>query len=278
MQKKTVLFLALSLSLAACSSSGSRNDNNVVTKPTPSNPANPANPTNPAPGAFGPINTPVAVDASKKYNGILLAGDDESDNRFKTEVLPLSSQDRNEIVVDGKSIALIPAHLSAGKFLQLNNYDGFNRIVSGNFLSYSRFGYVENKDEDPRFFSLGDITMNMPTTGTAKYTGKIIEIGTHKTVRGDGWLHNKGTFTADVDFAAKTISANLINLGKGENETRGFTAKINGAEFLGTSGSGGIKGVAGKFYGDNAAEIGGVYRGETDKHLMAGSFGGKKQP
>ena len=159
-----------------------------------------------------------------------------------------------------------------------DDYDGFHRLVSGNFLSYSRFGFVENKNEDPRVFSLGAITMNMPTTGPAKYTGKIIESGGHKTDDNYYWSHNKGTFTADVDFAAKTISANLKHLGKGENETRGFTAKINGAEFLGTSGSGGIKGVAGKFYGDNAAEIGGVYRGETDKHLMAGSFGGKKQP
>lgn len=265
MQKKTVLFLALSLSLAACSSSGSGSRNSANT----------------APGAFGPINTPVAVDASKKYNGILLKADEQSDKSMKSEVLPLSSQDRNEIVVDGKTITLIPPHFSAGKFLDLDHrYDGFRRVVSGDFLSYSRFGYVENKDEDPRFFSLGDITMNMPTTGTAKYTGKIIESGDHKTAHGDDyfWSHNKGTFTADVDFAAKTISANLINLGKGENETRGFTAKINGAEFLGTSGSGGIKGVAGKFYGDNAAEIGGVYRGETDEHLMGGSFGGKKQP
>lgn len=261
MQKKTVLFLALSLSLAACSGSGSRNPANI------------------APGAFGPINTPVAVDASKKYNGILLKADEQSDKSMKSEVLSLSSQDRNEIVVDGKSIALIPAHLSAGKFLHLDHsYDGFRRKVSGDFLSYSRFGYVENKNEDPRFFSLGAITMNMPTTGAAKYEGKIAESGAHKTDDNYYWSHTQGTFTADVDFAAKTISANLINLGKGENETRGFTAKINGAEFLGTSGSGGIKGVAGKFYGDNAAEIGGVYRGETDEHLMGGSFGGKKQP
>lgn len=261
MQKKTMLFLALSLSLAACSGSGSRNSANI------------------APGAFGPINTPVAVDASKKYNGILLVADDEGNNRMKSEVLPLSSQDRNEIVVDGKTIALIPAHLSAGEFLHLDHsYDGFRRKVSGNFLSYSRFGYVENSNEDPRFFSLGDITMNMPTTSTAKYEGKIAETGAHKTDDNYYWSHTQGTFTADVDFAAKTISANLINLGKGENETRGFTAEINGAEFLGTSGSGGIKGVAGKFYGDNAAEIGGVYRGETDEHLMGGSFGGKKQP
>lgn len=261
MQKKTMLFLALSLSLAACSGSGSRN---------------PANPTS---SAFGPINTPVAVDASKKYNGILLKADEQSDKSMKSEVLSLSSQDRNEIVVDGKSIALIPPHLSAGKFLHLDHsYDGFRRKVSGNFLSYSRFGYVENKNEDPRFFSLGAITMNMPTTDTAKYEGKIAESGGHKTDDNYYWSHTQGTFTADVDFAAKTISANLINLGKGENETRGFTAKINGAEFLGTSGSGGIQGVAGKFYGDNAAEIGGVYRGETDEHLIGGSFGGKKQP
>lgn len=261
MQKKTVLFLALSLSLAACSSSGSRN---------------PANPTS---SEFGPITNPIAVDASKTYNGILFKADDEGGNRMKAEVLPLSSQDRNEIVVDGKTITLIPAHLSAGKFLHLDHsYDGFRRKVSGDFLSYSRFGYVENSNEDPRFFSLGAITMNMPTTGTAKYEGKIAETGAHKTDDNYYWSHTQGTFTADVDFAAKTISANLINLGKGENETRGFTAKINGAEFLSTSGSGGIKGVAGKFYGDNAAEIGGVYRGETDEHLMGGSFGGKKQP
>lgn len=261
MQKKTVLFLALSLSLAACSSSGSRN---------------PANPTS---SVFGPITNPIAVDASKKYNGILLKADEQSDKSMKSEVLSLSSQDRNEIVVDGKSITLIPPHFSAGKFLDLDHsYDGFRRVVSGNFLSYSRFGYVENKNEDPRFFSLGAITMNMPTTGTAKYEGKIAESGAHKTDDKDYWSHTQGTFTADVDFAAKTISAKLNNLGKGENETRGFTAKINGAEFLGTSGSGGIKGVAGKFYGDNAAEIGGVYRGETDEHLMGGSFGGKKQP
>lgn len=263
MQKKTMLFLALSLSLAACSSSGSGSRNSA----------------NIAPGTFGPINTPVAVDASKTYNGILLKADEQSDKSMKSEVLPLSSQDRNEIVVDGKTITLIPPHFSAGKFLDLDNrYDGFRRVVSGDFLSYSRFGYVENSNEDPRFFSLGAITMNMPTISTAKYEGKIAESGAHKTDDNYYWSHTQGTFTADVDFAAKTISANLINLGKGENETRGFTAKINGAEFLGTSGSGGIQGVAGKFYGDNAAEIGGVYRGETDEHLMGGSFGGKKQP
>lgn len=153
---------------------------------------------------------------------------------------------------NGKFNVKVDSFFSVDKSL-----DGVYRKVSGNFLSFSRFGFVEDDEENPRFFSLGEITAQMPNTGMARYEGKVAEAGTGK--EGD-WAHTKGTFVANVDFGAKTIQATLNNLGKGENEARGFSAKINGAEFLGTSGTGGIKGVAGKFYGANAEEIGGVYR------------------
>ena len=70
----------------------------------------------------------------------------------------------------------------------------------------------------------------------------------------------------DVDFGSKKITGD-IDMGSGQKIN--LAGDISGASFSGTSGNTEMRG---NFFGPQAAELGGVFKGS-----LSGAFGAKKQ-
>lgn len=154
-------------------------------------------------------------------------------------------------------------------------------MVSGNYLSHMRFGsytdvnHNNNPNSNPAYvFALGSVTpqADMHKSGKATYAGLALSspIG--------GGVYEEGTSTFNVDFGTKKLNGS-VSVGRWNPVS--LTAKIDGNQFSGTS-TDGVK-TSGRFYGPQAAEMGGVFNGEVSAPVgggtfkWIGSFGAKKQ-
>lgn len=154
---------------------------------------------------------------------------------------------------NGTSIDLTSTGMSAGGVVSTTT-GGVKKVVGGSTYSYSRFGGIAPSTDlaKSEVFYVGTKTTTMPTTGTATYSGYVV----------DSSLANNAV-NFNVDYGAKTIT--------GSTSTLNFTnGTITGSDFAGTaSGNGTFKG---SFFGTNAAELGGT--GTTAGNAF--SFGAKK--
>ena len=181
----------------------------------------------------------------------------------------------------GTDIQLIdPAMKSANGWLSDSVDNRSNRIVS-DFLNHARVG-LAIRQSDVVAFAQGKETVaeNVPTVGKAHYKGQhILAIEPSKEVQEEvkakyGSFRGEALF--DVDFANKKIAGSLeLPTLEGQTETPYLpvSATINGNTFE-KSGFIDDVGVKGKFYGENASEMAGVYQ-KMDK--FTGAFGAKKQ-
>ena len=149
---------------------------------------------------------------------------------------------------------------------------------SSRALQYSRFGAMErtqyyggNTRSEGSFvtrsaFSIGKVTpaSSMPTTGTATYSGYAMD---------DNW--RKANFA--VDFGAKTVEGRLMSHTDPNIVYYKLSGVINGSSFegLNTEDHNEIR-MRGRFYGPQAAEIGGVYNGIATGAGIMGAFGAAK--
>ena len=181
----------------------------------------------------------------------------------------------------GTDIQLIdPAMKSANGWLSDSVDNRSNRIVS-DFLNHARVG-LAIRQSDVVAFAQGKETVaeNVPTVGKAHYKGQhILAIEPSKEVQEEvkakyGSFRGEALF--DVDFANKKIAGSLeLPTLEGQTETAylPISATINGNTFE-KNGFIDDVGVKGKFYGENASEMAGVYQ-KMDK--FTGAFGAKKQ-
>ncbi|MDO4222876.1 MAG: transferrin-binding protein-like solute binding protein [Acinetobacter sp.] len=185
-------------------------------------------------------------------------------NRVKVnETSSSATTDINTVVVDGTSIQLYPTGISSNTLSMIDSQS--TRKGGSSNLTYTRYGYIKNGTSDPILFAQGELTKDMPTTGSAIYTGKAIHVSNGTETFKD--------VVFDVNFANKQISGQIRPEGSSVADVA-LSATINGNEFAGkTSGTNGFT-TTGKFYGTNAAEIGGVYRNATGN--ISGAFGAKK--
>lgn len=155
---------------------------------------------------------------------------------------------------NGHTISLNTPVMMAGKLLDLTDSKTSRKVIGGSTYSYSRFGAIVSGQylTQTEMFYVGEKTTNMPTKGTATYSGLVID---HNLTSDD--------VKFNVNFADKTISGTSSNLT--------FTdGKITGADFKGdVSGNGTFNG---SFFGDAAAELGGV----GTSNGKGFSFGAKK--
>ena len=106
----------------------------------------------------------------------------------------------------------------------------------------------------------------MPTSGSASYSGEGIV----------GRAANAETATAKItaDFGQKTVKGELTQTPSDRSTFTfnpvNFNATISGNSF---SGDGAVK-SNGNFYGNNAAEVGGIFHDTTQN--LYGSFGAKR--
>ena len=282
--QKVFSLTLLTFALAACGSGGgSGGGNNQPIQPVQT--AQPATQTTPSTQATTAETKPVQSTETKPvqsteekpkntitghyYNGLF---------GFASNV---SSNDINTIRVWGTDIQLIdPAMKSANGWLSDSVDNRSNRIVS-DFLNHARVG-LAIRQSDVVAFAQGKETVaeNVPTVGKAHYKGQhILAIEPSKEVQEEvkakyGSFRGEALF--DVDFANKKIAGSLeLPPLEGQTETAylPISATINGNTFE-KSGFIDDVGVKGKFYGENASEMAGVYQ-KMDK--FTGAFGAKKQ-
>lgn len=181
----------------------------------------------------------------------------------------------------GIDIQLIdPAMKSANGWLSDSVDNRSNRIVS-DFLNHARVG-LAIRQSDVVAFAQGKETVaeNVPTVGKAHYKGQHILAIEHSQEVQEEVKAKYGSFRGealfDVDFANKKIAGSLeLPTLEGQTETAYLpvSATINGNTFE-KSGFIDDVSVKGKFYGENASEMAGVYQ-KMDK--FTGAFGAKKQ-
>ena len=272
--QKVFSLTLLTFALAACGSGGgSGGGNNQPIQPVQT--AQPATQTTPSTQATTAETKPVQSTETKPtitgyyHNGFL---------GFASNV---SSNDINTIRVWGTDIQLIdPAMKSANGWLSDSVDNLSNRIVS-DFLNHARVG-LAIRQSDVVAFAQGKETIaeNVPTVGKAHYKGQhILTIEHSKEVQQEikakyGSFRGEALF--DVDFANKKIAGSLeLPTLEGQTETAYLpvSATINGNTFENKAFIDDVS-VKGKFYGENASEMAGVYQ-KMDK--FTGAFGAKKQ-
>lgn len=280
--KLTVLACAALFGLTACSSGGDSGVNYGGTigggssaRPTPPAPnPNPAPTPNPNPN---PNPAPAPAPApSAAFNGVAIPA--EGSNGAVTPVSGVSSSSLDSVTVNGINIKLTHPNLHAGRFLRIAP-NTEETIASGSYLSHMRFGTYRdfnhngNANSNPSYaFALGSLTpvADVPTTGTATYEG--IALGSPI----GGGLFDEGTSRFNVDFGEKKLNGEITV----DAIRVPLTANINGNQFSGTSEAG--VNTNGRFYGPQAAEMGGVFNGEMANGIggfykWIGSYGAKKQ-
>lgn len=161
----------------------------------------------------------------------------------------------NKVVIDGQAVDFIPSGFTVGKLnMRAGNMD---RIGGSSNLAYTRYGYIrEGVGGTPYLFAQGVVTNNMPTTGTATYTGQAAH------------LQNGQVDLVDARFNVNYGTKNLT----GTVGTTALSATISGNSFAGTHANGIT--TTGRFYGNNAAELGGTYSNANGS--VAGAYGAKK--
>ena len=272
--QKVFSLTLLTFALAACGSGGgSGGGNNQPIQPVQT--AQPATQTTPSTQATTAETKLVQSTETKPtitgyyHNGFL---------GFASNV---SSNDINTIRVWGTDIQLIdPAMKSANGWLSDSVDNLSNRIVS-DFLNHARVG-LAIRQSDVVAFAQGKETIaeNVPTVGKAHYKGQhILTIENSKEVQQETkakYGSFRGDALFDVDFANKKITGSLeLPRLEGQTETAylPISATINGNTFE-KSGFIDDVSVKGKFYGENASEMAGVYQ---KMNKFTGAFGAKKQ-
>ena len=106
---------------------------------------------------------------------------------------------------------------------------------------------------------------NMPTAGTAKYTGDATyrQIGLDKAIE-------YGSSVFNADFVAKKVAGDLTFANAGNINLK---ANIDGNKFSGAAADNAGYNTEGGFYGGDAQYLGGIYEGNNAQ----GTFGAEKQ-
>lgn len=201
--------------------------------------------------------TPSTTQTNIQGNLIKLNGNNTGGSLHSST---LSTNDINNIVIDGKSIAIIPSNFSGNGNLNISS-SNMARVTNTRNLSYTRYGYMrEGVGASPYLVAQGQITTNMPNTGTAKYTGHAVHVQAGRT--------HQATAEFNVDYAKKTVTGKISPT---NNATVELAGTINGNRF---SGSKDGMTTTGAFYGPNAKELGGVYSNRAG--TISGAYGASK--
>lgn len=159
--------------------------------------------------------------------------------------------------VDGTEIRV--GYKSSG-ILASNWLDMVSLSACCDKYSAVRFGVLESSGPDANsyIFYNGSPTALMPTSGAATYNGHAIIAGSTVQFDEHDWL--KGISQFNVDFGAKKLNGTLnIDTLDAVN----IVADISGNSFAGAANSNTFSTkahVEGKFYGENAKELGGMVR------------------
>lgn len=244
--------------LAACGSSGGSSDNTAApsneqkTQMTPSKTNQP---------------TPNSTEANQTFTGSAFVIS-EQDDKVQVKNVKFNDANINQLEVDGRKITLTYPGIYAGSWQRVNN----TAVCCGKYANVRMGVSLSNgpTEKDILFYN-GAPTQNMPVTGLASYKGDSIILSDDISDDSD---EVAGQSSFDVDFGAKTLSGSIT---ANNAPTINVSANISGNSFEGTAKSTKLTdgAVEGKFYGNNAVELGGLAKA-NDNSWGAG-FVGKKQ-
>ena len=260
--KNTIVKFSLTalaaFTLAACGSSGGSSDNTAA-------------PSNEQKTQATPSKTNLPTQNSTKANqtvtgsAVVISGQDD---KVQVKNVKFNDANINQLEVDGQKITLTYPGIYAGSWQRINN----TAVCCGKYANV-RMGVSLSKgptEKDILFYN-GAPTQNMPVTGLASYKGDSIILSDDRSDDSDAVA---GQSSFDVDFGAKTLSGSIT---ANNVPTINISANISGNSFEGTAKSTKLTdgAVEGKFYGNNAVELGGLAKA-NDNSWGAG-FVGKKQ-
>ncbi|RDE90452.1 transferrin-binding protein 2 [Haemophilus parainfluenzae] len=265
------------LTLAACGSSGGGDAGSRSQAPTKDKPAAQANqPTKKQNNS----NTPMLPSSNDKTGGAIVVDSDNKGN-VTAKTVALTSANLYKINVDGKDIPIGfgPGIGSGGWSVskaQTINGMKLNGKLEACCGSYSnvRFGAIESQDpsQDDILFYNGYPTTSMPSSGVVTYRGdSIISADTDKLPDED---YLKGSSSFSVDFGNKKLTGTLRTDNK---DVVKIDANISGNGFSGTAKSDLLNSqgkAEGKFYGENAKELGGS--ANANDNSWGAAFAAKK--
>ena len=192
-----------------------------------------------------------------------------------------------KLVINGETIDLTVANERLSSRTQL--WTDFGKIITSKGFENLIYGAAKLADGSYALFVQGKLSDSLPS-GTATYKGDVLHFRSRNLTEGENWfsegntLRSAGSFTAEVNFAGKSLNGK-INSGDGSfMGTQEFKGSLDGSRFTGTWKNGEKGSISGGFYGANAAEMAGRYSYVKDAPEKAGKwtnnsfgvFGGKK--
>ena len=260
--KNTIVKFSLTalaaFTLAACGSSGGSSDNTAA-------------PSNEQKTQATPSKTNLPTQNSTKANqtvtgsAFVISGQDD---KVQVKNVKFNNANINQLEVDGQTITLTYPGIYAGSWQRINN----TAVCCGKYANVRMGVSLSNgpTEKDILFYN-GIPTQNMPVTGLASYKGDSIILSDDI---GDDSDEVAGQSSFDVNFGAKTLSGSIT---ANNAPTINISANISGNSFEGTAKSTKLTdgAVEGKFYGNDATELGGLAKA-NDNSWGAG-FVGKKQ-
>ena len=280
--KNTILKFGLTalaaLTLAACGSSGGGDAGSSSQAPTKDKQA--AQTTQPAKKQNNSSN-PASTSSNNKTGGAIVV-DSDNKGHVTAKTVALTSANLYKINVDGKDIPIgFGPGISARGWTQATaktingmKLNGKLEVCCGSY-SNVRFGAVESQDpsQDDILFYNGYPTTSMPSSGVVTYRGdSIISADTDKLPDED---YLKGSSSFSADFGNKKLTGTLRTDNK---DVVKIDANISGNGFSGTAKSDLLNSqgkAEGKFYGENAKELGGSAK--ANDNSWVGAYGAKAQ-
>lgn len=247
--------------LAACGSSGGgSSDNTAATSHDQKTQVTPSK-------TDLPTSNSTEANQNQTFTGsaFVISG---QDNKVQVKNVKFNNANINQLEVDGQTITLTYPGIYAGSWQRINN----TAVCCGKYANVRMGVSLSNgsTEKDILFYN-GIPTQNMPVTGLASYKGDSIILSDDI---GDDSDEVVGQSSFDVNFGAKTLSGSIT---ANNVPTINISANISGNSFEGTAKSTKLTdgAVEGKFYGNNAVELGGLAKA-NDNSWGAG-FVGKKQ-
>ena len=244
--------------LAACGSSGGSSDNTAAASHDQKTQVTPSK-TN--------LPTQNSTKANQTFTGSAFVLS-EQDDKVQVKNVKFNDANINQLNVDGQKITLTYPGIYSGGWQRVNN----TAVCCGKYANVRMGVSLSNgpTEKDILFYN-GAPTQNMPVTGLASYKGDSIILSDDISDDSDAVA---GQSSFDVDFGAKTLSGSIT---ANNVPTINISANISGNSFEGTAKSTKLTdgAVEGKFYGNNAVELGGLAKA-NDNSWGAG-FVGKKQ-
>ena len=279
--KNTILKFGLTalaaLTLAACGSSGSGDAGSSSQAPTKDKQA--AQTTQSAKKQKN-LGGSASTSSNNKTGGAIVIDSDNKGN-VTAKTVALTSANLYKINVDGKDIPIgFGPGISARGWTQATaktingmKLNGKLEVCCGSY-SNVRFGAVESQDpsQDDILFYNGYPTTSMPSSGVVTYRGdSIISADTDKLPDED---YLKGSSSFSADFGNKKLTGTLRTDNK---DVVKIDANISGNGFSGTAKSDLLNSqgkAEGKFYGENAKELGGSAK--ANDNSWGAAFAAKK--